>query len=107
MSKLTVRVEQDEFTAKVAQAFDYEGGWNGIIETKIPDFEFPEYNSYNIGLIVGASGSGKSTILRNLVESDEEKKRLCLTLILQMKPLRSYMLVVLHQYLHYASHIKS
>jgi ABC-type ATPase with predicted acetyltransferase domain len=72
MSKLTVRVEQDEFTAKVAQAFDYEGGWNGVIETKIPDFEFPEYNSYNIGLIVGASGSGKSTILRNLVESDEE-----------------------------------
>jgi ABC-type dipeptide/oligopeptide/nickel transport system ATPase subunit len=104
MSKLTVRVEQDEFTAKVAQAFDYEGGWNGVIETKIPDFEFPEYNSYNIGLIVGASGSGKSTILRNLVESDEEIQWEPKN---QMKPLRSYMLVVLHQYLHYASHIKS
>lgn len=70
MSKLTVRVEQDEFTAKVAQAFDLD--FDGVIETEIPDFEFPKYNSYNIGLIVGASGSGKSTILRNLVESDEE-----------------------------------
>jgi ABC-type ATPase with predicted acetyltransferase domain len=70
MSKLTVEVEQDEFTAKVAQAFDLD--FDGTIETEVPDFEFPEYNSYNIGLIVGASGSGKSTILRNLVESDEE-----------------------------------
>jgi ABC-type ATPase with predicted acetyltransferase domain len=69
MSKLTVEVEQDEFTAKVAQAFDLD--FDGTIETEVPDFEL-EYNSYNIGLIVGASGSGKSTILRNLVESDEE-----------------------------------
>lgn len=59
--KLTVKVEQDEFTAKVAQAFDLD--FNGVIETEIPDFKFPPYNSYNIGLIVGASGSGKSTIL--------------------------------------------
>lgn len=66
MSKLKVEVEQDVFTAKVAQAFDYEGGFNGVIETEIPDFEFPEYNSYNIGLIVGASGSGKSTILKKV-----------------------------------------
>jgi len=64
MSKLTVRVEQDEFTAKVAQAFDLD--FDGVIETEIPEFEFPEYNSYNIGLIVGASGSGKSTILKKL-----------------------------------------
>ena len=59
--KLTVKVEQDEFTAKVAQAFDLE--FRGEITTEIPDFKFPPYNSYNIGLIVGASGSGKSTIL--------------------------------------------
>jgi ABC-type ATPase with predicted acetyltransferase domain len=67
MSKLTVEVEQDEFTAKVAQAFDLD--FDGTIETEVPDFEFPEYNSYNIGLIVGASGSGKSTILKK-VEGD-------------------------------------
>jgi ABC-type ATPase with predicted acetyltransferase domain len=68
--KLSVKVERDEFTSKVAQAFDLN--FDGIIETEIPDFNFPQYNSYNIGLIVGASGSGKSTILMNLVESDEE-----------------------------------
>ena len=60
--KLTVKVEQDEFTAKVAQAFDLD--FDGVIETEIPDFKFPPYNSYNIGLIVGASGSGKSTLLK-------------------------------------------
>ena len=60
--KLSIQVEQDEFTAKVAQAFDLD--FDGTIETEIPDFEFPAYNSYNIGLIVGASGSGKSTLLR-------------------------------------------
>lgn len=62
--KLSIQVEQDVFTAKVAQAFDLD--FDGVIETEIPDFEFPEYNSYNIGLIVGASGSGKSTILEKL-----------------------------------------
>lgn len=59
--KLKVKVEQDEFTARVAQAFDLE--FDGVIETEIPDFKFPPYNSYNIGLIVGSSGSGKSTLL--------------------------------------------
>ena len=62
--KLTVEVEQDVFTAKVAQAFDLD--FDGVIETEIPDFEFPLRGSYNIGLIVGASGSGKSTILKKL-----------------------------------------
>jgi ABC-type ATPase with predicted acetyltransferase domain len=60
--KLKVKVEQDEFTAKVAQAFDLD--FSGEITTEIPDFNFPPYDSYNIGLIVGASGSGKSTLLR-------------------------------------------
>lgn len=64
--KLTTKVEQDEFTAKVAQAFDLD--FDGVIETEIPDFRFPPYNSYNIGLIVGASGSGKSTLLKKGLE---------------------------------------
>lgn len=66
--KLTVKVDQDEFTAKVAQAFDLD--FDGVIETEIPDFNFPTYNSYNIGLIVGASGSGKSTLLKKELWSD-------------------------------------
>lgn len=69
--KLKVRVEQDEFTAKVAQAFDLD--FDGVIETEIPDFKFPPYNSYNIGLIVGASGSGKSTILSKGLWHDVEQ----------------------------------
>ena len=59
--KLTVKVEQDEFTAKVAQAFDLD--FDGTIETEIPGFKFPPYNSYNIGLIVGASGVEKVPFL--------------------------------------------
>ena len=69
--KLTVKVKQDEFTAKVAQAFDLD--FDGTIETEIPDFKFPPYNSYNIGLIVGASGSGKSTILSKGLWHDVEQ----------------------------------
>jgi ABC-type ATPase with predicted acetyltransferase domain len=69
--KLKVKVEQDEFTAKVAQAFDLS--FDGTIETEIPDFKFPPYNSYNIGLIVGASGSGKSTILSKGLWHDVEQ----------------------------------
>ena len=61
--KISISVEPDEFTAKVAQAFDLE--FDGTITTDIPDFEPPDKNSYNIGMIVGASGSGKSQILRN------------------------------------------
>ena len=69
--KLAVTVEQDEFTAKVAQAFDLD--FDGTIETEIPDFNFPPYNSYNIGLVVGASGSGKSTILSKGLWHDVEQ----------------------------------
>lgn len=62
--KLSVKVKQDEFTEKVAQAFDLN--FNGVIETDIPSFEVPNSNSFSIGLIVGSSGSGKSTILNSL-----------------------------------------
>mgnify|MGYP000848097860 CR=1 FL=1 len=64
--KLSIQVEQDEFTAKVAQAFDLD--FDGVIETEIPDFKFPPSNSYNIGLIVGASGSGKTTLIKLLLQ---------------------------------------
>lgn len=60
--KLSITVQQDEFTKKVASAFDLE--FAGTIETEIPDFTLP-MEDYNIGLIVGSSGSGKSTILQS------------------------------------------
>lgn len=59
--KLTVSIEPDEFTEKVAQAFDLE--FDGTITTEIPDFSCPK--EFNIGMIVGASGSGKTQILHN------------------------------------------
>ena len=59
--KLTVSIEPDEFTEKVAQAFDLE--FDGTISTEIPDFSCPK--DFNIGMIVGASGSGKTQILHN------------------------------------------
>lgn len=61
--KISTSVEPDEFTDFVAQAFDLE--FDGTITTDIPEFEQPESDSYNIGMIVGASGSGKSQILKN------------------------------------------
>lgn len=60
--KLSITVEQDEATAMVAKAFDLE--FQGTIETEIPDFTIPS-EDYSIGLIVGSSGSGKSTILQS------------------------------------------
>ena len=59
--KLTVSIEPDEFTEKVAQAFDLE--FDVTISTEIPDFSCPK--DFNIGMIVGASGSGKSQILNH------------------------------------------
>jgi ABC-type iron transport system FetAB ATPase subunit len=58
--KLSISVTPDDFTARVAQAFDLE--FDGTITTDIPEFSCPD--EYNIGMIVGASGSGKSQILK-------------------------------------------
>ena len=64
--ELTISIEPDEFTDKVAQAFDLE--FDGTITTKIPEFSCPP--DFNIGMIVGASGSGKSQILNHHFEED-------------------------------------
>ena len=58
--RLSISVTPDDFTARVAQAFDLE--FDGTITTDIPEFSCPD--EYNIGMIVGASGSGKSQILK-------------------------------------------
>jgi len=56
---LTSIIEQDEITKKLSQSFDYE--FDGSVTFKVPYFEAPE--DFQIGLIVGPSGSGKSSIL--------------------------------------------
>jgi ABC-type ATPase with predicted acetyltransferase domain len=59
---LTSKVELDEVTAKISQAFDYN--FTGESSFELPEFVKPE--QFNIGLIVGNSGSGKTCILKSL-----------------------------------------
>ena len=66
---LKSRVEVDDFTAKITKCFDYEfegissfASWKSIKPYLQKDF--------NIGLIVGSSGSGKSQLLKDF--GDEE-----------------------------------
>lgn len=61
-------VEQDEITREISKSFDYmfEGGVEEVIEIPI----FP--TDFDIGLIVGSSGSGKSTILHEVFGREEE-----------------------------------
>ncbi len=61
--KLSCKAEQDEFTAKISEAFDFD--FDGEIVTEIRDLpDLPE--DYSIGVIVGPSGGGKSTILKTI-----------------------------------------
>lgn len=58
---LITKVKIDEFTSMVENNFDYK--FTG--ESKIYPYELPKLpNNFNICCIVGASGSGKSTMLR-------------------------------------------
>ena len=66
--KLSCKAKQDEFTAKISEAFDFD--FEGEIVTEIRDLpELP--NDYAVGAIVGPSGSGKSTILKTIGEIEE------------------------------------
>lgn len=59
---LESKVETDETTERIGQIFDYE--FDGISREEIIVPDFPK--DFQIGLIVGSSGSGKSTILKNV-----------------------------------------
>jgi GNAT superfamily N-acetyltransferase len=61
-SILTSYVEQDEITKECSSAFDFE--FNGSTKFNVPNFNMPD--DFQIGLIVGASGSGKSSILKTI-----------------------------------------
>jgi ABC-type ATPase involved in cell division len=60
--KIFSEVMQDKITAELAGAFDYQ--FDGKSEFEIPAFELPE--NFQIGLIVGPSGSGKSSLLSSI-----------------------------------------
>lgn len=65
--KLTVRVQNDAITEKLAKAFDY--AFDGTSATEIR--EMPAMPAaFGLGLIVGPSGSGKSTLL-NVIGTPE------------------------------------
>ena len=55
-------IKIDDNVEKAAQAFDYDIS-SGKVNSEIPDFELPK-EDFGIGLIVGGSGSGKTTILK-------------------------------------------
>lgn len=57
------KIKLDLAVAKTAEAFDYDIS-DGIVEFEAPSFELP--SDFGIGLIVGGSGSGKSTILNSI-----------------------------------------
>ena len=67
---LKCRVKQDNVTKSISNKFDYE--FDGEIKTEIEVPEFPK--DFNIGLIVGASGSGKSQLLKNIFGEEENIK---------------------------------
>lgn len=68
--ELKTKVTQDEYTAYVESAFDLS--ISEFATTSIPELKPSRLPSdWNIGVICGASGSGKSTILRTLGEIKE------------------------------------
>ena len=67
--KLSSKISEDGITYAIKQYFDYTPE-NGIVTEKIMIPTFP--SDFQIGLIVGSSGSGKTTILHK-VFGEEEK----------------------------------
>lgn len=62
MGELMVSVEMDKALSVACGAFDY--AFTGISSFSLPKFDAPQRDgSWNIGLIVGPSGSGKSQLL--------------------------------------------
>jgi len=69
MVEISVEVVTDKFTEHIAKAFDFQ--FTGKSSFTLPDFICPK-KSFNIGLIVGSSGSGKTQILKKYYGFKEE-----------------------------------
>ena len=75
---ISVSVSQDDITKAVSSMFDYE--FNGTTTFTVPNVpSIPE--DYGIGLIVGPSGSGKSSLLKSFGSTEQpewdESKAIC------------------------------
>lgn len=66
--KLKTTVALDAFTAKVSEAFDYTFTGESVFD--VPEFVKPD--DFQLGIIVGSSGSGKTQILKNYFNFKEE-----------------------------------
>lgn len=65
--ELESMVQQDDITREISRIFDYE--FQGEVTEVIDIPSFP--SDFDIGLIVGSSGSGKSTILKRAFGEEE------------------------------------
>lgn len=65
---LNCKIMQDDITKNISNKFDYE--FDGEIKTTIDIPDFPD--DFSIGLIVGASGSGKTQLVNAVFGSEEE-----------------------------------
>lgn len=65
---LSCSVENDEIMKELGKVFDYQ--YTGVVNETIKIPTFP--NDFNIGVIVGSSGSGKSTILKKCFGGEEK-----------------------------------
>ena len=61
-------VVQDEITEEISKAFDYDFKGEVVEALEMPIFP----TDFDIGLIVGSSGSGKSTIMREAFGEEEQ-----------------------------------
>lgn len=64
---LSSTIIQDDITDRISNVFDYKFDGTVVEKIKIPVFP----SDFQIGLICGSSGSGKSTILRNSFGTEE------------------------------------
>lgn len=81
MKTLVCRVDQDLITSKISDLFDYS--FSGETRFDVPNFPVEVLLSeFSIGLIVGPSGSGKSSLIKSLGREEEkieweESKAVC------------------------------
>ena len=62
---LTSPVKKDKYTDYIETTFDYVVKDRNVVDIPF-NLRIEKLGEWNIGLIVGASGSGKSTILKKL-----------------------------------------